>query len=145
MKTKLRKTEMDDRTKELERLQKVRAELESRLAAIEDEQKTVGEDVMVLREKVAIRELEKKMKEKRDVVASLRIEKNELEGKMKGSNRLSLSETIMKAKEETENEKDALETEKEEPSNKILRKDEQIPESDETPEESEKKKRLGIF
>jgi len=152
---------MTDTSQELERLQKVRTELESRLAAIEDEHKTVEEDIRVLREKAAIRELEKKMKEKGDVVAGLRIEKKELEDKMKEPNKfsekkepedkikepnkLSLSEAILKAKAEMENKKDQVEKEKEEPSSVFRKKDERIPERDEKPEEPEKKKKLGIF
>ncbi|UCE16807.1 MAG: hypothetical protein JSV12_04180 [Candidatus Bathyarchaeota archaeon] len=152
---------MTDTSKELERLQKLRTELESRLAAIDDEHKTVEEDIIILREKVLIHELEKKMKEKGDAVAGLRIEKRELEDRMKNPNkfsekkepedktrepkRLSLSEAILKAKEEMENKKDTVEEEKEEPSSVFRKKDEQIPESDEKKEEPEKKKKLGIF
>jgi len=168
---------MTDTSQELERLQKLRTELESRLAAIDDEHKTVEEDIRILREKVLIHELEKKMKEKGDAVAGLRIEKRELEDRMKNPNkfsekkepedktrepnnfsekkepedktrepkRLSLSEAILKAKEEMENKKDTVEEEKEEPSSVFRKKDEQIPESDEKKEEPEKKKKLGIF
>jgi len=136
---------MADSSQELERLQKLRTELESRLAAIDDEQKTVEEDVRVLREKLAIRELEEKMREKRDAVASLRIEKNELEEKLKSPKTLSMSGTLLKTKAETENKEDSLEEDKEEPSKSIGNKDEPTLESDEMPEEPEKKKKLGIF
>ncbi len=122
----------DSSKDELERLQKLRTELATRLVAIEDEQKTVEENVKILREK-------------RDSFASLRIEKKELEDKLKEPNRLSMSEAILKTKEEIENKKDTLEPEKEEPSKTIEKKDEQILESDETPEEPVKKKKLGIF
>lgn len=136
---------MADTSQELERLQKVRTELESRLVTIEDQQKDVEEDVRLLREKVAIRELEKKIREKGEAVAGLRNEKKELEDKLKEPGKLSVSEAVLKAKAEMENEEDMLETEKEEPSRAILRKDEQKPERDETPEEPEKKKKLRIF
>jgi len=152
---------MVDKSQELERLQKVRAELESRLAAIDDEHKTAEEDLKILREKATIRELERKMKEKGDVVAGLRIEKKELEDKMKDPNKLSkkkeledktrepnklsLSEAILKAKAEMENKKDTVEEEKEEPSSVFQKKDERTPERDEKPKEPEKKKKLGIF
>jgi len=99
---------------ELEKLQKLRAELESRLAAIDEEQETAKEEAKILREKAAIRELEKKIREKQDALASLRIEKKELEDNLKAPNRLSISEAIQKTKAEIENKKDTLETEKEE-------------------------------
>jgi hypothetical protein len=121
---------------ELEKLQKLRTELESRLAAIDEEQETAEEELKILREKAAIRELERKMKEKQDALASLRIEKKELEDNSKAPNRLSISEAIQKTKAEIENKKDTLETEKEEG---------QKSESDETQEEEDSKKRLGFF
>ncbi len=136
---------MTDTSQELERLQKLRAELESRLAAVDDEQKTVEENVKILREKAAIRELEKKVKEKRDIVASLRIEKKELEDKLKEPNKLSMSDAVLIAKVEIENKKDKLETLKEEPSKAMWKEDEKTLETDETPEEQEKKKKLRFF
>ncbi len=136
---------MTDTSQELERLQKLRAELESRLAAVDDEQKTVEENVKILREKAMIRELEKKVKEKRDIVASLRIEKKELEDKLKEPNKLSMSDAVLIAKVEIENKKDKLETLKEEPSKAIGKDHEKTLETDETPEEQEKKKKLRFF
>jgi hypothetical protein len=136
---------MTDTSQELERLQKLKAELESRLVAVEDEQKTVEENVKILREKVAIRELEKKAKEKRDVVVSLRIEKKELEDKLKEPNKLSMSDAVLIAKVEIENKKDKLETQEEEPSKVVGEKDEKTLETDETSEEQEKKKKLRFF
>ncbi len=145
MKTEVRKEGMADTSQELERLQKLRAELESRLVAVEDEQKTVQENVKILREKAAIQELEKKVKEKQDVVASLRIKKKELEDKLEDPNKLSMSDAVLIAKVEIENKKDKLETRKEEPSKAIGKKDEKTLETDETPEEQEKKKKLKFF
>lgn len=136
---------MADSNQELERLQKLRTELESRLEAIDDEQKTVEENVKLLREKLVIRELEEKMREKRDMIASLRIEKNELQERLKKPNTLSMSETFLKAKAEIENKEDALEEDTEEPSKPIGKEDETTLENDETTEEPEKKKKLGIF
>jgi len=139
---------MADTPQELERLQKLRTELENRLASIEDEHKTVEEDIKILKEKLAIQELEKKLKEKQDAVATLRVEKNELEDKMGGSSRLSMSEALLRAKVAIENNKDILETEKkeeEEPSRAILRKDERTLESTGKPEGQDKKKKLRIF
>ena len=136
---------------EVEKLQKLRTELESRLAVIEDEQQTVEENIKVLREKAAIRELEKTMRAKQDALASLRIEKKELEDTLKAPNKLSISEAIQKTKAEIENTKNAPETEKEEHPRVIWKKDEQTPEdketaeSDEAPEEKEKKKKLKFF
>jgi hypothetical protein len=86
--------------------------LESRLAAIDEEQETAEEELKILREKAAIQELEKKMREKQDALANIHIEKKELEDKinapnrkeladtLKASNKLSISETIQKTKEE---------------------------------------------
>ncbi len=119
--------------------------MESRLAAVDDEQKTVEENVKILREKAAIRELEKKMKEKRDIVASLRIEKKRLEDKLKEPNKLSMTDAVLIANVEIENEKDTLETQKEEPSKTMRKEAEKTLETDETPEEQEKKKKLRFF
>jgi hypothetical protein len=157
----------------MEKLQKLRTELESRLAAIEEEQKSVEDETMVLREKAAIRELERKMRGKQDALANLRIEKKDLEDKMKApnrkeledtlktSNKLSISEAIQKTKEEIEKKKNALEMEKEETPRIIWKKDEQTPEnakpreyeskepsedkSKESEEEQGKKKKLKFF
>jgi len=130
---------------EMEKLQKLRTELERRLISIEEEQKTVEEETRVLREKAAIRELEKKVREKQDALASLRIKKKELEDQMKGPTKLSISEAIQKTKAEIESKKDTPETEKEEQPRVIWKKDEQTPESDESSEEQEKKKKRKFF
>jgi len=141
MKTKSEEKAMSNTSKnELERLQKLRAELESRLAAIEDDEKTVEEDITILREKAAVQDLKKKIKEKGDALASLRIEKKELEDKMKEPSILSISEAIHKAKTEKEKNKETQETEKKEASMEAWKKDEQPPESEETSEEQQKKK-----
>jgi hypothetical protein len=164
---------VDSSRDEMEKLQKLRTELESRLAAIEKEQKTVEDETRMLREKATIRELERKMREKQDALASLRIEKKELEDKMKApnkkelvdtlktSNKLSISEAIQKTREEIEQKKNALGMEKEEPPRVIWKTDEQTPEntkpqedeskkpsedeSKESKEEQEKKKKLKFF
>lgn len=127
---------------ELERLQKLRAELESRLAALEDDEKTVEEDITVLREKAAVEDLKRKIKEKGDALSSLRVEKKELEDKMKEPNFLSISEAIHKVKAEKEKEKnkEMQETEEKESSTGTWKKDEEPPESEETSEEQQKKK-----
>jgi hypothetical protein len=164
---------VDTSKDEMEKLQKLRTELESRLAVIENEQRNVEENIKVLREKAAIRELEKTMRAKQDALANLRIEKKELEDKMKAPNKkelkdtfnapnkLSISEAIQKTKAEIEKNKNRLETEKEEHPKLIWKKDEQTPESTKPPEdeskesaedenkksqeEQEKKKKLRFF
>jgi predicted nucleic acid-binding Zn-ribbon protein len=78
---------VDSPEDELEKLQKLRTELESRLAEIDEKRETEEENVKVLREKVAIRELEEKISAKQDSLAGLRIEKNELEDKLKAPNK----------------------------------------------------------
>lgn len=122
---------------ELEKLQKLRAELESKLAAIDADQKSVEESIKVLREKAAIRELEKKVRERQNALASLAFEKNELEEKLKHEPKESwMPEDVPKAKEEIESKEDVLETEKEE---------KQEPVSEETSEEQDSKKKLRFF
>lgn len=136
---------------EMEKLQKLRTELESRLAAIEEEQKAVEEETRILREKAAIRELERKVREKQEELANLRIEKKELEDKLKAPNKLSISEAIQKTKAEIESKKELLETRKEEQPRIIWKKDEQTSESGKTPEAErkepveEKKRKLKFF
>ena len=64
---------------ELEKLRKLRTELESRLAAIEEEKKTEEEEIEIIRQKVAIRDLEESMRRRREELAGLRLEKRRLE------------------------------------------------------------------
>jgi len=122
---------------ELEKLQKLRAELESKLATIDADQKKVEESITVLREKAAIQHLERKVREKQDALVTLTFEKNELKKKLKQEPQESwMPEDIPKGKEEMESKEDMPETEKEE---------EQEPVSDKTPEEQDSKKKLRFF
>jgi len=66
---------------ENERLQKLRTELESRLAAVEAEQKILEEEIKPIRQKVAILELTKSVKRRRDELAGLPIKRAKKEGK----------------------------------------------------------------
>jgi len=71
---------MSDSSKdELEKLRKLRTELESILASIEGEQKTVEEGMEILRQKVAIRELEESVRRRQEELAGLGLEKKRLE------------------------------------------------------------------
>jgi hypothetical protein len=63
---------------EVEKLRKLRTALESRLTAIEEEQKTVEEGMEILRQKVAIRELEESVRRRQQELAGLRLEKKRL-------------------------------------------------------------------
>jgi hypothetical protein len=125
---------------EMEKLQKKRAELESGLATVRKDRNTLEQETKVLGEKVAIWELEEKLKEEQDAVARLTFEKKELEDKMKGPSKFSVSEAIQKTKEKEEKKV-------------IWRKDESTPESDEKPEaeskeppeEEDGKKKLRFF
>jgi len=137
---------MTDSSKdELEKIQKLRAELESKLAAAQRDRIALEEGMQIFREKAAVRELEKKLKEEQNALTNLRIEKKELEDQMKTPTKLSISEAIQKTKAEIENKKDTPETGKEEHSRVIWKKDEQTPESDESSEEQEKKKKRRFF
>ena len=70
---------MSDSSKdELEKLRKLRTELESILASIEGEQKTVEEGMEILRQKVAIRELEESVRRRQQELDGLRLEKKRL-------------------------------------------------------------------
>jgi hypothetical protein len=60
---------------ENERLQKRRTELESRLVAVEAEQKILEEEIKPIRQKVAILELKKSVRRRRDELAGLPIER----------------------------------------------------------------------
>jgi hypothetical protein len=145
---------MSDSSKdELEKIKKLRAELESKLGYAQRDRKALEEGMQILREKAAVRELEDKLREEQDAVTSLRIEKKELEDKTKVPNMLSILEVIKKPKAEMEGKKDTPEKEKEEHSRMIWKKDEQAPEntkpqedeSKESEEEQEKKKKRRFF
>jgi len=75
---------VDPSKDEMEKLQKLRTELESRLAVIEDEQKAEEEEIKILREKVAIRELEESVRRRQQELSGLRFEKKRLEDESNG-------------------------------------------------------------
>jgi hypothetical protein len=68
---------------EIERLQRIRIQMESRLARVEKEQKTLEEETKIIREKVAIQELQRTVRNMRDELAGIHKEKKELKEKVK--------------------------------------------------------------
>jgi hypothetical protein len=64
-----------------ERFQELRTELENRIAVVEAEQRTLEEEVKIIRQKVAIRELLKSMMRRRDELAGLPIQRAKREDK----------------------------------------------------------------
>jgi predicted nucleic acid-binding Zn-ribbon protein len=64
---------------ELEKLRKLRTELENRLAAIDEELETLEGETEVVRQKVAIRELEESVRRRQEELAGLRFEKKRFE------------------------------------------------------------------
>jgi len=64
---------------ELEKLRKLRTELEARLAAIDEELETLEGETEVTRQKVAIRELEESVRIRQEELAGLRFDKKRLE------------------------------------------------------------------
>jgi hypothetical protein len=64
---------------EIDRLRKLRTELENRIAMIEGEQMTLEEETKVIRQKVTILELWKSVRKRRDELAGLRIHRARLE------------------------------------------------------------------
>jgi len=69
---------------EIDRLQRLRTELENRLAALEEEQKTLEEETKTIRQKLAIRELEESVRKRQKELAGLRLEKQKLEDGLDG-------------------------------------------------------------
>jgi len=64
-----------------ERFQELRTELENRIAVVEAEQRTLEEEIKVIRQKVALRELLKSMMRRRDELAGLPIQRAKREDK----------------------------------------------------------------
>jgi len=60
---------------ETEKLQNLKTELESIITVIEAEQKTLEEEIRVIRQKVAIRELLKSVRKRRDELVGLPIQR----------------------------------------------------------------------
>jgi len=60
---------------ETERLHELRTELENIIAVVEAEQRTLKEEIKVIRQKVAIRELQKSVRRRRDELAGLPIQR----------------------------------------------------------------------
>jgi len=69
----------DISSSQIERLQRLRMELESRLAAIDAEQKSLEEKIKPIRQKVAIQELQEVVRKRRDELVDLRLQKKRLE------------------------------------------------------------------
>jgi len=69
--------------REIEPLQRLRIEMERRLTAIDEEQKTLEKETKIIKQKVAIQELQKAVRKRRDELASLRLKRAELENKTK--------------------------------------------------------------
>jgi predicted RNase H-like nuclease (RuvC/YqgF family) len=70
---------------EIEDLQKKKAELEFQLHSIEEKEKTLEERARLLEEKLAIQQLEEKLKTKTEVVEKLETKVNELEQRLSPS------------------------------------------------------------
>lgn len=69
--------------REIETLQRLKIEMERRLTAIDEEQKTLEKETKIIKQKVAIQELQKAVRKRRDELASLRLKRAELENKTK--------------------------------------------------------------
>ena len=140
----------DSSKEELEKIRKLRAEFENKLANATRDRKALEEEMQILREKAAVRELEDKLREEQDAIAGLRIEKKGLENKSKSTKEFATSGIIQKPGAETKDKIDKPETD--EQTRIIWKKDEQTPENtkpleDENKEleEQEKKKKLKFF
>jgi hypothetical protein len=66
---------------ETEKLQNLKTELENRIAVVEAEQRTLEEEMKPIRQKVAIRELKKSVRRRRDELAGLPIQRAKREDK----------------------------------------------------------------
>ena len=124
---------------ELEKLKKLRAELESELAAKWKHRTPFEFEAETRREKVAIQELKAELDRVNDRAAKANPERIELEDKLKSTKALATSRDIQKSGAETKDEMGKPETD--EQTRIIWKKNEQTPESNETPEEKKKKKR----
>jgi len=67
----------------LEQLQKKKAELETTLKSLRDKEKTLGADVKILEEEVAIQEIEEQLKAKRAIVKRLETKQRGLKKRLK--------------------------------------------------------------
>lgn len=66
---------------ETEKPQDLKTELENRIAVVEAEQRTLEEEMKIIRQKVALRELLKSMMRRRDELAGLPIQRAKREDK----------------------------------------------------------------
>ncbi len=69
-------------TAELEQLQKKKTELENEWASLEQREKSMGESIKILKEKMAVHDLQEKVKAKRAFVEQLESTKKDLEQKL---------------------------------------------------------------
>ncbi|MCK5563250.1 hypothetical protein KAI30_03675 [Candidatus Bathyarchaeota archaeon] len=66
---------------ETEKLQNLKTELENRISVVEAEQRTLEEEMKPIRQKVAILELKKSVRRRRDELAGLPIQRAKREDK----------------------------------------------------------------
>lgn len=69
-------------TAELEQLQKKKIELENEWASLEQKEKSLGENIKILKEKMAVHDLQEKVKAKHAFVEQLESTKKDLEQKL---------------------------------------------------------------
>ena len=69
--------------KELERLQTLRAELETESRSLKEEQKNLEDSMIILEERIAVEELKNSNKATRDAISQLEARKSGLETKLK--------------------------------------------------------------
>jgi hypothetical protein len=136
----------DSSNDELEKLKKQRAELESKLLANWKHRTPFEVEAEIVREKVAIQELKKELDRVNDRAPKAnpeRINVGELEDKLKSTKEFATSGIIQKSGAEVKDKIDKPETD--EQTRTIWKKNEQPPESDETPKEQEKEKKKRKF
>jgi len=145
---------MSDSSKaELEKLKKQRTELESKLAAKWKHRTPFELEAETLREKVAIRELKDELGIVNDRAAKVNLKRRGLEDKLKSTKEFATSGVIQKSEAEVKHKIDKPETDeqtrsiwdKDEKSPVSWKKNEQTPESNETPKSEETKKKRKFF
>ena len=105
----------DSPSSELEKLQDAKRELVNKLVKVEEQEKTLRESIELLKEKIAVRDLQEKIKEKEKDVASLSLERNSLEERLKEPSKPSNSsivDAIQRTKEQIEDTRDKSEASK---------------------------------
>lgn len=116
---------------ELVELQRRKEDLMNRLEVIRRDRSTLEEGIRILKERMAVRELEERLRAEQNALSKLSFERQELEERLNQPGKLSVLEAIEKAKTEQKHKENTVEAE---PKKQPETEETKQPEAEETKE-----------